>query len=437
MSKRSAGVAFEDGGDGVDPRAAKKAKDDTDSDDDVWGDDIGAGRADAKGGGAGGGASGRDESSDTLYTLHLVGWKRHKKGQGLAVGVEVRLDREPENRFDPNAVKVFCPSLERWVGYIMAGEASHLARALDTGDAAVRRAVLREAPAADLEAKPLCVEICFSKLDEDAKAGGELARVLSIPFDLANEAGATADDEPSLPTGFALPPAFSSSMCNPEGVSQLAFARRFPPSRQDPSRFHWVYVHAIPAEYRGVPAPAEPGNYMGKWMIMNVPASKADLWFAEVARSVEAGEFCSAKTNAGPGKGRGGTGVIIAYTQDFRDRSDVLRAGEALKRRFGRAVVLKYKADVLTYGGVYSRASNAGGGYGAKGRQKSCIYTMKAGGLGLTVEEGLYELSLQLAKEGGRKEGEGEESGGNKGKGEAAAAAAAAGSGTAEDPIEL
>ena len=424
MSKRSAGVAFKDEGDGG-PRAAKKAKDVTDSDDAAV--DIGADRAVDTGGGAGRGAIGSDESSETLYSLHLVGWKREKKGQGLAVGVDMRLVRDPENKVDPNAIKVFCPSLDRFVGWIMAGEAYHLAPVLDAGDAVVRRAVLREAPPAYLKAKPLRLEICFSKLDLDAKSGKELARVLSIPFDLGDDVGAIADDEPSLPADFAF-------VHNPEGVSPLAFARRFPPSKQHPSR-HWVFVYGNKKEYQGAQAPA---IYTGKWMIMDVPPSKIDRWFAEVARSVEAGEFFRAKTNAGPGNGRGGTGVIIAYTKDFRNRPDVVRAGEALKRRFGRAVELKYKADVLTSAGVY-----------AKGRQKSCIYTMKKGGLGMSVEEGLYEASLELASaiasaSASAMAATARARAGARAMARAAAAAtgngtgaAATGSGTAQDPIEM
>jgi hypothetical protein len=40
-----------------------------------------------------------------------------------------------------------------------------------------------------------------------------------------------------------------------------------------------------------------------------------------------------------------GTGVIIMYTNDFRDRADVARAGRALKQRFGKHQVGLYKSN--------------------------------------------------------------------------------------------
>jgi hypothetical protein len=39
---------------------------------------------------------------------------------------------------------------------------------------------------------------------------------------------------------------------------------------------------------------------------------------------------------------------IIAYTNDFRNQTDVLRAGLALRKRFGDLTKLMYKPDVFT-----------------------------------------------------------------------------------------
>ena len=63
---------------------------------------------------------------------------------------------------------------------------------------------------------------------------------------------------------------------------------------------------------------------------------------------MRAGEVRAAKVVPGGGGAPGGS-PVIAYTKDFRDETDVLRAGLALRARFGEPhVKLLYKPDVFT-----------------------------------------------------------------------------------------
>lgn len=53
-----------------------------------------------------------------LHTTHIAGIPHHKPDLSvLSVGQELQLVPEPDNKFDPNAIKVFS-SIDTFLGYI-------------------------------------------------------------------------------------------------------------------------------------------------------------------------------------------------------------------------------------------------------------------------------------------------------------------------------
>ena len=123
-------------------------------------------------------------------------------------------------------------------------------------------------------------------------------------------------------------------------------------------------------------------------MMMGVKSDVIDAYFVECAKAVEAGELVAAKAPAGGGDK--GVGVLICYTEDFRDRAQAERSGVALKRRFGCGIGLKYKTDSATYEGMYATKGGKGG--------KTCCYEMKSGSLRMDVDEAVYSKCLELAE---------------------------------------
>ena len=132
------------------------------------------------------------------------------------------------------------------------------------------------------------------------------------------------------------------------GTSPMAFAKANPPSAVCPMTWPWVFARCLGVHLPPAP-PASEGNFSGKWMLMSVPNEYLDARWVQTCAAVEAGEVCAAKVVPGGGAAPGGS-PVIAYTRDFRDREDVLRAGLALRARFGgpSACKLLYKPDVFT-----------------------------------------------------------------------------------------
>ena len=316
--------------------------------------------------------------------VQLVGYSRketkHAKAS-LRVGARLALRREPSNRYDGNAIAVHLGNADgARCGYVMAVQAARLAPALDDDEIDVLSATLeRECP--EKGAKPLPVRLRLRLSRGGARADAAL-ELLRMPFDPPEDlgrlhAGAAAFSGRDDPT--------QRWVTHLEGVSPVAFAAARPPTKQSADRC-WVYVHGDEVRYVGTRKPAEDGNFTGKWMLMKVPPENLDRWFVEAAKAVEAHEFTGAKSNAGETIE---PGVIICYTNDFRDREDVTRSGRALKARFGTGVELKYKTDSSTLAGQY-----------AGERKKTCVYTMKRGSVDLEVEEEVLREAMDLAKGG-------------------------------------
>ncbi|KAK3753414.1 hypothetical protein QZH41_011970 [Actinostola sp. cb2023] len=90
----------------------------------------------------------------------------------------------------------------------------------------------------------------------------------------------------------------------------------------------------------------------GKWMIFASREQIDDLWFT-VAKAVVAnklGHVADVSTTKTPETDH----VICTFTKDFTDENDVQRVKKGL-RDVGIQVALKYKPDVYTELGIYSR----------------------------------------------------------------------------------
>ena len=154
----------------------------------------------------------------------------------------------------------------------------------------------------------------------------------------------------------------------------------------------WVYARCLGVRLPPAP-PAHEGNFSGKWMLMSVPNETLDKRWVQACVAVEAGEVSAAKVV--PGGGAPGGSPVIEYTNDFRDAPGVLRAGLALRARFGdkAAVKLLYKPDVFTLCDPERLFET--GPRGGKRPIPKCPYQLLPGALELKV----VSKSLTLAKE--------------------------------------
>ena len=176
------------------------------------------------------------------------------------------------------------------------------------------------------------------------------------------------------------------------GTSPVAFAEANPPTAVCPQTWPWVYARCLGVRLPPAP-PAHEGNFSGKWMLMSVPNETLDKRWVQACVAVEAGEVSAAKVV--PGGGAMGGSPVIAYTNDFRDAEDVLRAGLALRERFGEpsTVKLLYKPDVFTLCDPERLFET--GPRGGKRPIPKCPYQLLPGALELKV----VSKSLTLAKE--------------------------------------
>ena len=176
------------------------------------------------------------------------------------------------------------------------------------------------------------------------------------------------------------------------GTSPVAFAKANPPSAVCPMTWPWVFARCLGVHLPPAP-PASEGNFSGKWMLMSVPNETLDKRWVQACVAVEAGEVSAAKVV--PGGGAMGGSPVIAYTNDFRDAPGVLRAGLALRARFGEpsTVKLLYKPDVFTLCDPERLFET--GPRGGKRPIPKCPYQLLPGALELKV----VSKSLTLAKE--------------------------------------
>ncbi|MCF2588940.1 HIRAN domain-containing protein [Brevibacterium sp. UCMA 11752] len=67
-----------------------------------------------------------------IFYLNVRGWKNYPAAR-LKVGDHIDLRREPENKYDPNAIAVARPGSKHIYGYVNRGFARRLAKPFDSG----------------------------------------------------------------------------------------------------------------------------------------------------------------------------------------------------------------------------------------------------------------------------------------------------------------
>ena len=340
-----------------------------------------------------------------VVSARLVGSKRHKEGRArLKHGTALRLRRDRANAHDPNAiaVDVTVGILPIHAGFVKGAQAAALAPALDSGALAVVACVVDAPNGVDaLPTAEVPVRLTLRRSDgdgDDASSAAAMAalELLTLPYDVPSSVGHVRAD--ILEGAFADPDPGCAWLTHRESTPPSVFAALNPVTKA-PAEKQWVYVQRKKSGAAGDADTAGDHSYVGKWMIMGVGSDVIDAWFVECAKAVEAGEFVAAKAPAGGGD-EGYGGVLICYTEDFRNRGDVERAGRALKRRFGVGMTLRYKTDSATYAGMYAYGVIIDGakvGRGAKAG-KTCCYEMKSGSLRMDVDEATYSRCLELAE---------------------------------------
>jgi len=238
----------------------------------------------------------------------------------------------------------------------------------------------KDAPSEDLPRK------------ETVAAQEKDAVVVAETVDASAPAKATIDDTCQLDTTRVSNDPAHAWFTHLPGTSPVAFAEANPPTAVCPMTWPWVYARCLGVRLPPAP-PAYEGNFSGKWMLMSVPNETLDKRWVQACVAVEAGEVSAAKVV--PGGGAMGGSPVIAYTNDFRDAEDVLRAGLALRARFGdkAAVKLLYKPDVFTLCDPERLFET--GPRGGKRPIPKCPYQLLPGALELKV----VSKSLTLAKE--------------------------------------
>ena len=340
-----------------------------------------------------------DDASTHVVSARLVGSKRHKEGRArLKHGASLRLRRDRANAHDPNAiaVDVTVGMLPIHAGFVKGTQAETLAPALDSGALAVVACVVDAPNGVDaLPTSEVPVRLTLRRRDgDDASSGGDASsasaaralELLTCPYDVPASVGHVP---PAILEGAVADPAPGSTWLTHHDDTPPSVFAALNPVTKAPAEKQWVYVRRKKSGTAGDADTAGDHSYVGKWMIMGVESDAIDAWFVECAKAVEAGEFVAAKAPAGGGD----KGVLIWYTQDFRDRGDAERAGVALKRRFGVGMTLRYKTDSATYAGMYASAD---GGKGKAG--KTCCYEMRSGSLRMDVDEATYSRCLELAE---------------------------------------
>ena len=348
-------------------------------------------------------AATNDDASTHVVSARLVGSKRHKEGRArLKHGASLRLRRDRANAHDPNAiaVDVTVGILPIHAGFVKGTQAETLAPALDSGALAVVACVVDAPNGVDaLPTSEVPVRLTLRRRDgDDASSGGDASssaaaaralELLTCPYDVPASVGHVP---PAILEGAVADPAPGSTWLTHHDDTPPSVFAALNPVTKAPAEKQWVYVRRKKSGTAGDADTAGDHSYVGKWMIMGVESDAIDAWFVECAKAVEAGEFVAAKAPAGGGD-KGEKGVLICYTQDFRDRGDAERAGVALKRRFGVGMTLRYKTDSATYAGMYASAD---GGKGKAG--KTCCYEMRSGSLRMDVDEATYSRCLELAE---------------------------------------
>lgn len=116
--------------------------------------------------------------------------------------------------------------------------------------------------------------------------------------------------------------------------------------------YHDYWLYSIHPEYENLKKDIN-YSYTGKWIIF--PSTKeVDKVWSKIKKATEAGKlgFASKVSTMAPTRYDPNFKCICVYTKDYRDKEDVLKVRESL-RKLGFTNVLPYKTDEATKKGIY------------------------------------------------------------------------------------
>ena len=298
--------------------------------------------------------------------LRVVGWSFRKKDtpglQPAPSGARLTLERDPANEYDKCAIRVLHNGVS--IGFLERTAAAEAAPCLFDSRAAANS--LR------LEAR------CVSFND---KYGHELSLEVhevpgvGVPEELYNAVSDFAGRYAPPSAQLRGQSGANGWVRKPSGVDGRAWGIANRPSTFAAGSVAWLYASA--------PGQNAFGPRIGKWQLFVSLGMHDEVWQNVLIALCEGRLGCAAKT-APPDAGQR-TAVVIVYTRDWEDRSDVLRvARELLNNIVPKTKVLCYKTDAHTIAGVYAEDG------------PTSLYKIKPGETQLTVDEKVLAQAREL-----------------------------------------
>ena len=170
----------------------------------------------------------------------------------------------------------------------------------------------------------------------------------------------------------------------PENIAALLFAAANAPTSHSRFTRSWIYIYNY-----SLLRPAS--MWIGKWMWFVSPKYLDDAFIA-VAAALDTCHLGSTVKTAPPANSTSAVPIII-YTDDYRNRDDVLRIGLVVQSLSESKITISYKPDVFTL--------HDDGIHGSNTLRYSTIYQLKRESRELTlVDNGLaLECALRMSSD--------------------------------------
>ena len=298
--------------------------------------------------------------------LRVVGWSFRKKDtpglQPAPSGARLTLERDPANEYDKCAIRVLHNGVS--IGFLERAAAAEAAPCLFDSRAAANS--LR------LEAR--CVSF-NDKYGHELRLEVHEVPGVGVPEELYNAVSDFAGRYAPPSAQLRGQPGANGWVRKPSGVDGRAWGIANRPSTFASGSVAWLYASA--------PGQNAFGPRIGKWQLFVSLGMHDEAWQNVLIALCEGRLGCAAKT-APPDAGQR-TAVVIVYTRDWEDRSDVLRvARELLNNIVPKTKVLCYKTDAHTIAGVYAEDG------------PTSLYKIKPGETQLTVDEKVLVQAREL-----------------------------------------
>ena len=299
--------------------------------------------------------------------LRVVGWTFRKKDapglQPAPVGARLTLERDATNVHDKNAVRVLHNGVS--IGFLERLAAAEAAPCLFDSRGA--------ANALRFEAR--CTSFS-EKYGHELRLEVHEVPGVGLPEELYNAVSEFAGRFAPPSAQLRGQPGADGWVRKPSGVDARAWAVANRPSTFASRSVAWLYASA--------PSQNDVGPRVGKWQLFVSAGIHDDVWQSVLVALCEGRLGCAAKT-APPEADQRMSAVVIVYTRDWEDRSDVLRVAlELLSKIVPKTKTLCYKTDAHTIAGVYADDG------------PTSLYKIKPGETQLTVDEKVLAQAREL-----------------------------------------